>query len=191
MVLPIVRVIAAAALAAPLMANAVVYQFNASLNGANERPTPVVTSATGIATLSYDDQGTAGVFDDDTYDFALSVFGLGAPASVFHIHGPATTAANAAPIVTLSGAPFLSLISGGNLLVGGSGVAPPSSSFLATLQGGLAYVNVHTALNPGGEVRGQLVQVAVVPEPEIYALLLAGLGLVGAAVRRRKAGVKS
>jgi hypothetical protein len=26
----------------------------------------------------------------------------------------------------------------------------------AALSGGLAYVNIHTAANPGGEVRGQL-----------------------------------
>jgi len=36
------------------------------------------------------------------------------------------------------------------------------------------------------EYRLQLSGVSVVPEPETYAMLLAGLGLVGAMARRRK-----
>ncbi len=211
MVLPISRVIAAAALAMPLMANAVVYQFNASLNGANEVGTLSTATATGIATLSYNDFGTVSL-TDDKFDFSMSVFGLsggavsGTAASAFHIHGAATTSENAPVRISLDAAPFVFLNSGSTLLVGGSGVSAPSipatavsgvnsghpaMSFLDMLTGSLAYVNVHTLAVPSGAVRGQLIQVAVVPEPETYALLLAGLGLVGAAVRRRKAAVKS
>lgn len=65
----------------------------------------------------------------------------------------------------------------------------PAMSFLDLLQSGLAYVNVHTALDPGGAVRGQLLPVAVVPEPEGYAMLLAGLGIVGLIARRRRQAV--
>lgn len=197
MSMSIARFLAAGALMAPLMANAVVYQFNAGLNAANEVGTPSTSSATGVATLFYNDFGTAS-FADDRYDFSLSVFGLsggtiaGTAASAFHIHGPAAINQNGPVQISLSAAPFVSFNTGSTLLVGGSGVAPPviaDTSFLSMLRGGLAYVNVHTALNPSGDVRGQLLQVAAVtsvPEPETYALLLAGLGVIGAIARRKK-----
>jgi hypothetical protein len=98
---------------------------------------------------------------------------------------------------------------GGTLLVGAANVAPPATipatpagtflgqpnaghpemSFLQMLQSGLAYVNVHTAAFAGGEIRGQFTEVTPVPEPETYALMLAGLGLVGWAARRRTRNV--
>lgn len=214
-------VAAAVLLSAPLFAHADIFQFNAALNSANEnRIPPVIAPGTGVATLHYDTMSTAS-FADDTFDFSMSVFGLtggttpGTAASAFHIHGAATTAENAPVRVSLDAPPFVFLNSGSTLLVGGSNVAAPTipptpfvapggasnpngnvgypaMSFLTMLQAGLAYVNVHTALNPGGEVRGQLFQVAAIPttpipEPSTYALMLAGLAIVGWATRRRKA----
>ena len=48
---------------------------------------------------------------------------------------------------------------------------------------GKAYFNIHTSNFPGGEIRGFL---APVPEPETYALMLGGLGLLAVAARRRQ-----
>ena len=67
---------------------------------------------------------------------------------------------------------------------------PQSSSSSATLAG--SFVNTST-----GNLTGQMqmyvqangsTNVAAVPEPESYAMFLAGLGIIGAMVRRRKLG---
>ena len=173
----------AAMLVTPLAANALVYQFNASLSGANEVPANAATG-TGVATLSYNDNNTA-LTTDDSYSFSMSAFGLSGVATGFHIHAPAPVTGNAPVVVNLNALPFMALNPGGFLLVGGAGVVPPNAAFLGNLQAGLAYVNIHTVAKPGGEIRGQLLPVAVVPEPSTYALLLAGLGMVGMAARRR------
>jgi hypothetical protein len=44
---------------------------------------------------------------------------------------------------------------------------------------GVAYFNIHTTLNPGGEIRGNL---AAIPEPSTVVFVLSGLGLI--ALRR-------
>jgi hypothetical protein len=192
---------ATACVAAPV-ARADISEFSAQLLGINELAHPV-TNGHGLALLLYDDHNTADV-GDDTYDFTMSAFDLTGPATGFHIHAAATTAETAPVRINFANAPFVSFLSGNSVLVGGSNIAAPmipataatatnaghpEMSFLDALMGGLAYVNVHTAANPAGEIRGQLMRVqavTAVPEPESYALLLAGLGVLAWAQRRRR-----
>lgn len=193
----------AALLAAPTASHALIYTFNASLSGANEVAPVVGGPGSGTAILDYDDKNTLSLADD-TYNFAMSVFGLtggttaGTAASVFHIHGAANTAQNGPVRVSLDNPGlFTFLNSGSTLLVGGNNVVAGSTLFtngsyvnlslFDMLRANLTYVNVHTALNPGGAVRGQLIQVSVVPEPSTYAMFIVGLGVVGLMWRRRAA----
>jgi hypothetical protein len=107
---------------------------------------------------------------DGTFNFMVQVRGLSGPATAMHIHGPATEAENAGVILTFCGAPAPAAggpcvtDADGNLTVSGNfnstfllgGVT--GAQFQSWLTSGLLYVNVHTALNPAGEARGQLYQ---------------------------------
>lgn len=184
--------LAAAVAACATAAQADVWQFTAHLTPTQEVP-PTASDAHGLAALFYDDQGTTSQLDD-TYSLTLSVFDLTGPAIGMHIHGAAAPGENAPVRVDLSVAPFVHWNVGGTLLLGGDAIPVamvpdtppgetnpgyPAMSFLDMLDGGLAYVNVHTPNYPGGEVRGQFMAVSSpVPEPAGYALMLAGLGVL-------------
>jgi hypothetical protein len=124
--------------------------FAVTMNGANERPTAVTTNATGTATLSFTGSGPIA--------YTINVNGLSGAASAAHIHGPAGVTEAAGPIVTFTG---LSTSTTGQLVTGSittTGTATVSMDSLKTLlRNGKAYINVHTAANQNGEVRGQII----------------------------------
>jgi hypothetical protein len=64
---------------------------------------------------------------------------------------------------------------------GGSDAAA-AAAFLAGLEQGRAYLNIHTSNFPGGEIR---VFPALVPEPTTLSLTLLGLSALGLGARRR------
>jgi len=111
--------------------------FSASLTGSAEVP-PVTSSGSGsyVANL---DTGTK------VLSWTLTHSGLSGPATAAHLHGPAMPGANAGVVI-----PFASPVSGS------TGKATLTDAQIADLMAGKWYANVHTAANPGGEIRGQV-----------------------------------
>jgi len=64
----------------------------------------------------------------------------------------------------------------------GGTTALAEARLIANLTSGQAYFNIHSTTFPGGEIR---TFVTAVPEPETYALMLGGVGLLALARRRR------
>ena len=178
------KLISAGALLATLLigtsAQAATFSFTTGLNAANE-PGTVISPATGTATLTFDDVAKS-----------VTVFeqwqGLTSAITVNHIHcctavpgvGNISPVIDLAPGTATAGSYTATFVAGATPNFTLAEFAP----LLTGTQTGKAYVNLHTANNTGGEIRGFL---APVPEPETYALMALGLGVVGFWTRRRRA----
>jgi hypothetical protein len=121
-------------------------QFKADLKASSEVP-PNQTTGTGAVTAT---------FDPDTKQLTWngSYSGLTGPVTAAHIHGPAEVGKNAGVVIWISdhdtkAHPFPSPFQGSATL---------TDAQASDLQAGLWYVNIHTAANPGGELRGQLMK---------------------------------
>jgi hypothetical protein len=67
---------------------------------------------------------------------------------------------------------------------GGGTAAGAQAALIAGLNAGTAYVNIHNATWPGGEIRGLVV---ATPEPASIGLFVTGLvGIAGVALKRRR-----
>lgn len=100
------------------------------------------------------DSAATGTFDA-TFDTATNVLqykmtysGMSGPVTAAHLHGPAAPGANAGVAVPFA-PPLASPI---------EGKATLSADQAKDLLAGQYYVNVHTAKNPGGEIRGQVMK---------------------------------
>jgi hypothetical protein len=122
---------------------------------------PAVTNSTGSG-----DAISGGIaFDSDTHVLQVAI-GYGSAAgftdltgvpSAMHIHGPAGPGTNAGVLISLVPYNFSALAPAkGGVIYGNIVVA---SNVVPTLLAGLTYVNIHTATNPSGEIRGQLIPV--------------------------------
>jgi len=144
--------------------------FEAHLTGASENPPNMsLASGWGMATL---DLATDWFVFNDTWS------GLSAPATATHIHAAAPIGSNAPVFIpfTLANG-FVAGTTSGSVSYSGT----LSSTAASQLLDGLFYVNVHSTLFPGGEIRGQLLPV---PEPSTYALC--GVAALGLLVLRRR-----
>ena len=167
-----------AAAASPLRAD---FMSTAVLNAANDGATN--SSGSGTATVDYN--SAAG-----TFSYTLSWTNLTGDATMAHIHYGATGVSG--PIVVPF---FMSSLAATDSISGtltAADVMPDSAAGIFTIadvaraiQDGNAYVNIHTAEYPAGELRGQLAQT---PEPASLGLtLLAASLLSGFLLLRRRA----
>jgi ABC-type amino acid transport substrate-binding protein len=127
--------------------------YVASLSSANEVPPVTTVTATGTATL---------VLDEDTKVATLtgSVTGLSGDLTMAHIHGSAAAGANAGVLFTLE--PKNDTANKSATIKDAPTAAMAKITLtddqITELKAGKFYVNVHTAANPGGEARGQLLK---------------------------------
>jgi CHRD domain-containing protein len=125
---------AAIAFAGPACAE----KFKATLDGKSEVPATAST-ATGSADLDYDAASKK-------LSWKVTYSGLTGPATAAHFHGPAEGGKNAGVAVAIPNA--------GSSPVEGSATLTDAQA--ADLAAGNYYINIHTAANPGGEIRGQV-----------------------------------
>lgn len=122
-------------------ASAATVKYHATLDTKSEVP-PKSGSGSGEmnATLN-----TA----DKELSYTLSFKGLSGPATAAHFHGPAAPGENAPVVVPIGGKSPKSPV---------HGTAKLTEAQINELNSGKWYVNVHTAENPGGEIRGQVAE---------------------------------
>lgn len=113
-------------------------KYVATMTGAGERPNPVTTSGSGSAIVN--------VYGNELF-YSVNWTDLSGTATAGHIHLPATADQSASPVVFYNSITGASGSSTGSQVVG--------QNVLGALADGKAYSNIHTAANPGGEIRGQ------------------------------------
>jgi len=164
--------------------------YVADLSGLNENPVNA-SPGTGFAQVSLDDVA-------HTMRVQVSFANLLGTTTASHIHCCAVPPTNA-PVATqtpsFTGFP-LGVMAGtydhtfdtldpatyrAGFLTSSGGTAAGAEAVLAAgLAAGEAYLNIHTDVFPGGEIRGIL---EAVPEPGTF--VLAGLALAGVCLRRK------
>lgn len=113
-------------------------KMKAALDAKSETP-PNTSAGKGTADLDYDAA-------TKKLSWKLTYSGLSGPATAAHFHGPAEPGKNAGVAVAIPNASKSPV----------EGSATLTDAQAADLEAGKYYINIHTAANPGGEIRGQV-----------------------------------
>ena len=159
-------------------AGAATLNFSALLSGPSENP-PNISIGIGTAVVTWDTTA-------QTMRVQVTFTGLSGNTTASHIHccvGPPGTAGVATTIPSFTGFP-LGVTSGtydhtfdmtdassynpGFVAVNGGTAASAGAALLAGIQAGQAYLNIHTTVYPGGEIRGFLQGVTAVASDAVH-----------------------
>jgi CHRD domain-containing protein len=175
-------------------AYAIPVTFVGNLAGANEVP-PIASLGTGLATVVLDPTA-------QTIQVNATFSGLTSNDVAAHIHCCAPLGTNAGVATTVPAFPGFPLgVTSGTyssvvfdltqptiynpafVTLEGGTIPLAEAALIAGIQNGQTYLNIHTMINPGGEIRGQL---EPVPEPTTLLLLGTTMGGLGLAARWRQ-----
>ncbi|MES1198029.1 MAG: CHRD domain-containing protein [Chitinophagaceae bacterium] len=117
--------------------------YNISGNASASQEVPA-NASTGTATLT----GTYNA-GNNSLNYTINWTGLTDVATVAHFHGPAAVGVSANPLVDIA-------ITSNGINGTASGTITLADSVETALLAGNIYYNVHTLLNPNGEIRGQV-----------------------------------
>jgi hypothetical protein len=111
--------------------------YKADLKGSEEVPA-TTSKGSGTATVTFDPA-------TKVLTWKVTYSGLTGPATMGHFHGPAASGQNAGVVIPFS-KPESPI----------EGSAKLTDEQVAELEAGKLYINIHTAANKAGEIRGQV-----------------------------------